>query len=396
MLQRTLVVWAKELRDTLRDRRTLAVMVLAPVLLMPVFTLLPQYLLGRQMRQGRAPSFAVHVQGAAHAPALIAYLEEAGAQIEEVTRVPESVVREDSGKVVLAIPAGFEAQVAAEQPAQVRIVTDNTSFGASVVAERLRGLLLSYGQRVAAERLAARGIDVTIITPLTVKQENVATEQQMGGSFLGMFIPLYLILFAFLGGMYAAIDMTAGEKERGTLEPLLTAPVGRGELVLGKVLAVFLTSFGAVALSLLSTYLAFRFVPRDLLGRQMSFALPLGQILWLMVAAMPLTLMLGGLEMIICIFARSFKEAQNYVTPLQLLLMVPALAVGFVPGLQIPAAAYALPVVAQIAIFRDILSGNPMNGTYLALSMASSSAYALLAIAVAVRTFERESVLFRT
>jgi sodium transport system permease protein len=128
----------------------------------------------------------------------------------------------------------------------------------------------------------------------------------------------------------------------------------------------------------------------------MSLALPFGRILSLMVAAMPLTLMLGGLEMIICIFARSFKEAQNYVTPLQLLLMLPALVVGFVPGLQMPAAAYVLPVVAQTAIFRDIVSGNPVNGSYLALSLASSAVYALAAVAVAVRTFERESVLFRT
>lgn len=396
MLRRTLTVWTKELRDTLRDRRTLAVMVLAPVLLMPVFMLVPQALLGRQMRQGQAPTFAIAVHGAAHGPQLVSFMEQAGATIEEVTGDPAAIVRDDSSKVVLVIPPDLEARMAAEQPVELRIVGDNTNLGASGVAERVLGLVLSFGQQVAAERLAARGLDATIIRPLEVQRENVATEQQMGGSFLGMFVPLYVILFAFLGGMYAAIDTTAGEKERGTLEPLLTAPIRRGELVTGKVLAVFVTSFGATVLSLLSTYLTFRFAPGDPFARGMSFVLSIQQVLWLMAVALPLTLLLSGLEMVICIFARSFKEAQNYVTPLQLLLMLPALAVGFISGLQVPAATYALPAVGQVLVCRDILSGNPLNGAHLALSLGSASAYALLAIAVAVRTFRSEGALFRT
>jgi sodium transport system permease protein len=396
MLQRTLTIWGKELRDTLRDRRTLAVMVLAPVLLMPLFTLLPLYLMGGQMRHGQTASFVVHVQGAAHGPQLIDFLRQAGAEVREVTGEPTATVLADRASIVLVIPPDFEARLAAERPTPIKVVADESNISSSIVSARLRELLGAFGQGVAAERLAARGLDAAIMTPITIESQNVATEQQMGGSFLGMFLPMFLVLFAFLGGMYAAIDVTAGEKERGTLEPLLTAPVGRAELVLGKLLAVFVASFAAVTLSLLSTFLAFQLAPADLFGPQMSFALPLDRILWLIVVALPLTLMLCGLEMIICIFARSFKEAQNYVTPLQLGLMLPAIVVGFVPAPGLPVWAYAVPALGQIVLFRDILAGGALDGGHLALSLASSILYALLAIAAAVRTFRREDVLFRT
>ena len=396
MLQRTLTVWAKELLDTLRDRRTLAVMILAPVLLMPVFTLLPQVLMGGQIKEGQAGSLVVDVHGVENGPQLVAFLRRSGAEIRVVTADPMALVREDGSRVIVAIPPDFSTQMAAEKPARVTIVLDDSQIKSSVVAGRLSELVAAFGREVAARRLTNRGMDPAILSPVEIERQNVATEQQMGGAFLGMFLPMFLVLFAFLGGMYTAIDVTAGEKERGTLEPLLAAPVGRGELVIGKLLTVFVTSYGAVILSLLSTYLTFQFAPGDLLGSRMSFALPLGKLLWLTVAALPLTLLLNGVEMIICIFARSFKEAQNYVTPVQLLLMIPALAVGFVPGLKAPRWAYAVPALGQLALFRDLLAGGPVDRARLALGLVSASLYAAVAIAIAVHTFRREDVLFRT
>ena len=396
MLQRTLTVWAKELLDTLRDRRTLAVMILAPVLLMPVFTLLPQHLMGGQIKEGQAGSLVVDVHGVENGPQLAAFLRRSGAEVRVVTADPTALVREDGSRVIVVIPPDFQAQMAAEKPARVSIILDDSQIKSSVVAGRLSELVAGFGREVAARRLTNRGMDPAILSPVEIERQNVATEQQMGGAFLGMFLPMFLVLFAFLGGMYTAIDVTAGEKERGTLEPLLAAPVGRGELVIGKLLTVFVTSYGAVILSLLSTYLTFQVAPGDLLGSRMSFALPLGKLLWLIVVALPLTLLLNGVEMIICIFARSFKEAQNYVTPVQLLLMIPALAVGFVPGLKTPRWAYAVPALGQLALFRDILAGGPVDRVCLALSLVSASLYAAVAIAAAVHTFRREDVLFRT
>ena len=391
-----LTIWGKELLDTLRDRRTLVVMILVPALMMPVFTLLPQYLMRGQIQGQETASLVIDVQGASHGPELVEFLRQAGAEIREVPGEPSDLVREDQARAVLVIPPGFQAQLEAERPAPLTIVQDDSDMMSSVAAGRVRDLVNQFAQRVAADRLARRGLDTDLLKPLDVGHVNVASQAQMGGVFLGMFVPMFLVLFAFLGGMYTAIDVTAGEKERGTLEPLLVAPVSRTALVLGKLLAVFVTSFGAVILSLLSTYIAFQLIPSDFFGRQMSFTLPLEKMLWLILAALPLTVLLNGVEIITCIFARSFKEAQNYITPLQLGLMLPALVVGFLPGFKAPAWSYLVPTLGQMAIFRDVLAGGPLDRGHLVASLVSASVCAVVAVAAAVRTFQRESVLFRT
>lgn len=396
MLRRILTIWGKELVDTLRDRRTLAMMILVPVLMMPVFTLLPQFMVRGQVKEQESGALVVHVQGAAHGPELIAHLRQGGIEVVEATGDPVTSIRGKSASLVLVIPPEFQAQLQAEKPAQVTLMTDESNFASGVGAGRVRELIGSFSTKLAGERLKSRGLDPALLTPVMVAHQNVATEQQMGGTFLGMFVPLFLVLFAFLGGMYTAIDVTAGEKERGTLEPLLVAPASRTELVIGKLLAVFVTSFGAVILSLASTYLAFQVVPSDLFGTEMSFALPLDKIIWLIVAALPLTLFLNAVEMAICIYARSFKEAQNYITPLQLMLMIPAFVIGFLPGFKSQGWYYIVPALGQMAIFRDILSGDPLNHTHLALTLISASVAAVVAAAVAVNTFKREHVLFRT
>jgi sodium transport system permease protein len=396
MIRRILTIWGKELLDTLRDRRTLAMMILVPVLMMPLFTLLPQYLLGGQIKQQSSGKLVIQVQGAANGPELINFLKKGGAEINEVPGDPEAFIRANKSQQLLIIPAGFSAQLAGEKPVQVSIMLDDSNMTSGVGASRLYELVSSFSQQVAAQRLTSRGLDPALLTPVVVNRQNVATEQQMGASFLSMFVPMFLVLFAFLGGMYTAIDVTAGEKERGTLEPLLVVPVSRAEIVLGKLLAVFVTSYAAVILSLFSTYVAFQLVPGDLMGSQMSFALPMSKIVWLMLAALPVTLFLNGLEMIICIYARSFKEAQNLITPLQLLLMVPSFFIGFMPGLRMPGWSYTLPALGQMALFRDILTEPALNMGNVALTMVSGLAAAVIVIVAAVYTFRRENVLFRS
>ncbi len=395
-MRRLLMIWGKELLDTLRDRRTLAVMTLVPVLLMPLLALLPQALIRGQIEEQQETALLVEVYGAANGPALVDYLRLAGAEVSEVTADPRALVREQKSSVVLVIPPSFASQIAAQRPAQVILVLNESNIRANLIASRVEDLVDRFAQGVAARWLVERGLNPVLLDPLQVVREDAASHQQMGGVFLGTFMPMFLILFAFLGGMYTAIDVTAGEKERGTLEPLLVAPVGRTEVVLGKLLAVFATSFGAVILALLSTYAAFQILPHEFFGRDMSSALPLSRILWLVVAALPFTLLLNGIEMSICLFARSFKEAQNYITPLQLLLMLPAFVVGLLPGFQAPGWAYAVPALAQMAIFRDILSGAALDYGHLGLSLATAGLGAALAIAGAVQVFRRESVLFRT
>jgi sodium transport system permease protein len=231
--------------------------------------------------------------------------------------------------------------------------------------------------------------------PFEVESVNVATEQEMSGAFLGMMLPMFIVLWALVGGMYTAIDVTAGEKERLTLEPLLTTPVGRAQLVLGKLMAVVTTSVVALALSVGSMLVAFALVPLgEAEGQALRLQLEPGTALLLVLAALPIVLMFSALEMAVCILARSFKEAQNYIVPLQFVVLIPAVAVMVLPDLSPPLAGYLIPIFSTLVVLRDLFTGRVEAVPFAAMA-GSAIVYAALAVLLALRQFGQERVLFR-
>jgi sodium transport system permease protein len=389
------VVWFKEMLDTLRDRRTLWAMILGPVLIMPIFVILPQKLLQGQMEtQGQEP-LRLAVSGADHAPGLMAYLEESGEVALVEVDDPAEAVRNEDAAVGLVVAEGFEAAVQEERPAEVQVLADESELTGGVQVGRLRELLASYSQAVVAERLAARGLDPTVIVPFAIESVNVATEQEMSGAFLGMMLPMFIVLWALVGGMYTAIDVTAGEKERLTLEPLLMTPVGRAQLVLGKLMAVVTTSVVALGLSVASMLVAFALVPLgEAEGQGLRLQVEPGTALLLVLAALPIVLMFSALEMAVCILARSFKEAQNYIVPLQFVVLIPAVAVMVLPDLAPPLVGYAIPIFSTLVVLRDLFVGRA-EAVPFAIMAGSALVYAALAVLLALRQFGRERVLFR-
>jgi sodium transport system permease protein len=304
-------------------------------------------------------------------------------------------VRNEDAAVGLIVAEGFEAAMREERPAEVQVLADESELTGGVQEGRLRELLASYAQAVVAERLAARGLDPTVITPFEVESVNIATEQEMSGAFLGMMLPMFIVLWALVGGMYTAIDVTAGEKERLTLEPLLTTPVGRAQLVLGKLMAVVTTSAVALALSVASMLVAFALVPLgEAEGQALRLQVAPGTALLLVLAALPIVLMFSALEMAVCILARSFKEAQNYIVPLQFVVLIPAVAVMVLPDLAPPLAGYAIPIFSTLVVLRDLFVGR-VDAVPFAVMAASALGYAALAVLLALRQFGRERVLFR-
>ncbi len=348
----TSVVWFKELVDTLRDRRTLWAMVLGPVLVMPLLILIPQYLVRQQMQAQETATLRVAVTGAAHAPG---------------------------------------------RPAGLAVLGDGTKLASTRQAARLEGLLQAYAQGIVAQRLAARGVDVTLLEPFSVDRRNLATPRQMGGAFLGMMLPLFVVLWALVGGMYTAIDVTAGEKERQTLDPLLTTPASRLQLLLGKLMAVITTSLSAMVLAVGSMLVAFVLAEPIFAdtGTEVAFRLSPVTALLVLVAAFPVVLMFAALELAVCLFARSFKEAQNYIVPLQFVVLIPAMAVIVAPDLTPPPAAFAAPVFGPLAVLRNLFLGTA-TGVQFGVMFGSSLVYAGLSLALAASLFRRERVLFRT
>lgn len=388
-----LLVWFKELLDTLRDRRTLAAMVLGPVLVMPVFVLLPQTLLQRQAQAQEQAAIRVVFVGAEHGPELVDTLLASG----EVERVegeePRVLLQEDGADVGLVIPAGFETSLAEGRTAAVQMLVDESDMF-SVQAERFRTLLSGYNQDVVQERLESLGVDPALLIPFTIDDVNIATAQQMGGSFLGMMLPMFIVLWALVGGMYTAIDVTAGEKERLTLEPLLTTPVRRTTLVLGKLLAVVTTSLVALILAVASMLIAFAIAP-PLSGANTGLGVDLATAALLLAASLPVVILFSALEMAVCLLARSFKEAQNYIVPMQFAVLVPAMAVMVLPDLSPSLPSFAIPVFSTLVILRDLFLGQVEPAAF-GLMVASSLVYASAAVGLAIWQFGREKVLFRT
>ncbi len=392
-----LVIWFKELLDNLRDRRTLYAMILAPMLVMPLLVVLPQKLLADQRKAQENAVVKVAVAGAEHAPALIESLR-ASRKVEVVEASnPAEAIRARQATIGLIIPEGFEASLAEGKIMEVAILSDQSKFMQSLQASRIEILIRSYSQTIVAQRLAARGVDVSVLTPFKIDAQNIASAQQMGGALLAMMLPMFIVLWGLVGGMYTAIDVTAGEKERLTLEPLLVSPTSRTQIVLGKLLAIISTSFVSLALSVFSMLIAFQIALPDFGagGGEMNFTVAPQTVLLILLAAFPVTLMFSALEIAICIFARSFKEGQNYIVPLQFVVIIPAMAIMFLPDLALPAATYAIPIFGAVVILRDLLL-DTARATEFGVMLGSSVVYAALCVALAVYLFRQERVLFRT
>jgi sodium transport system permease protein len=389
------VIWFKELLDTLRDRRTLWAMILGPVLIMPIFVLLPQKLIRSQIETQGREAVRLAVRGAENAPGLIAHLQASGEVQVIETNDPAQAVRDEQAAVGLILPPGFEAALQEERTAEVQVLADESELTGGVQSGRIYELLAEYGQSVVEQRLASRGLDPEIVVPFSTESVNVATPREMGGAFLGMMLPMFIVLWALVGGMYTAIDVTAGEKERLTLEPLLTAPVGRAQLVLGKLLAIMTTSLVALALSITSMLVAFALVPLgNGEGEALAMQVDFQTVVLLILAALPVVLMFSALEMAVCILARSFKEAQNYIVPLQFVVLIPAIGVMVLPDLAPPLAGYAIPIFSTLVVLRDLFLGK-FDAAAFAVMTGSALVYAALAVLLALRQFGRERVLFR-
>ena len=382
------VVFQKELRETLRDRRTLMMMVAVPVLLYPILMISAEQLTLMGMRQLEAEPSLIGVSGpdAGTAREYLDGLEDL--TVLEVTD-PVEAVRSDSVHAVVL----FAASPVTDSTRRVTIVYD----AADERSQRARGLLAralrDWGDTLVAGRLLERGLPSGFAQPLSVADSSVARAEELGGYALGRFLPMLLILMTLLGTFYPAIDLAAGEKERGTLETLLTAPVPARDIVAGKFLTVALIGIVAAALNLASMLLTFQtglFQLGD--AFDIDFALPLGAVAIIFVTLVPLAVLFGSLFLGVALRSRSFKEAQNALTPIYLAVIIPALLPVF-PGIDFTVALAAVPVAGVGLFFRELMAGSPAVVPSL-VAVATTLLWAWAALAFAAVSFGREQVLF--
>ncbi|MCI0340182.1 MAG: ABC transporter permease subunit [Planctomycetales bacterium] len=295
----------------------------------------------------------------------------------------------------VVLPPDFAELVAAEgEPPQVRLYYDSTFPLSQEASDRVRSALDAYAEGVVDARLSGRSLTRTLLKPVDVADRNLAPPSRQFQAAIGGFLPYTIILFAFLGGLYPAIDLGAGEKERFTLETLLLTPATRLEIGAGKFLVVFLASMVSAVLSLgaMAFTLTKGILPPEMLAA-IEVSLDARALALSLVAVAPVAATFAALLLAVSVYARSFKEAQTYAAPLQFLIIVPAI-VSLLPDVQPTPVLGTIPVLNVSLLMREILRGE-LPGTLVLVTALSSLALAAAALAFAARCFSREEVLFR-
>jgi len=278
---------------------------------------------------------------------------------------------------------------------ELTLLHDSTLRLSEEARRRVQTVLERVNERLVQARLRARDLDRDFLTPLRMRDGmDLATESQIALSYIGGILPYFVIAFAFLGGMYPAIDLGAGEKERNTLETLILSPSTRAEIAIGKFLVITTTALTAAVAGLASIAISVRYVAPPALLRNFDLNIEPATAVMIGLLAIPPAVAFAGLFLAISIYARSFKEAQNYMAPLQFVLILPALA-PMLPGLELNWKMALIPLVNVSMLSKDFLKGDTHWGYY-ALTLFSCGVLAAGCVAYAVRQFHREDVLFRS
>ncbi|HYB50837.1 MAG TPA: ABC transporter permease [Burkholderiaceae bacterium] len=384
----TLVVFLKECAESLRDRRVLLnALVLGPLLTPVLFLLLMHLVVGRELEKAEKP-LPVVVIGQKSAPNFVAALEQQGMLTLPEVPDPEAAVREQRVDLALRIAPRFADDFRAGRPAQVELIYDSSRQEVRGEVERIESMIETFSRRTGSLRLLARGIAPSVATPVVIAGRDQATPQARGALLLGM-LPYFLILTALIGGMWLAMDSTAGERERQSLEPLLVNPVGRASVLAGKMLATACFSMASLVLGLL----AFAVVGHLMPGNEAGLGLSIGAhfVMGALLVMTPLVLLIAIAQIWVASFARSFREAQTYLGLAQLVPLIPSvllMAAPMRPRLWMS----AVPLFGQQVTILRLLRGEAVSALGIFIGMGVTLAAAAAIFWGALRLYRSERV----
>lgn len=404
------IIFRKELIDILRDRRTLIAMVVVPVLLYPLLMLGTLQAAQFQVGKLREESVRIGVTD----PTVAVWLEE---QIRAITHPATSPSDgEDDhrsctfveckdlkaairmGAVHLAIQTKDQAVLAAEWEIHPTFIIyyDSAEIRSEMARSWIVRILEDRRAAIRSEKLAriVPEKDQQLLVPEPIDTENLATPEKVGGSLLGNVLPLILVLMTVTGAVYPAIDLTAGERERGTLETLMVAPAPVIDLIVGKFLVVAVMSLIAAMLNLGSIGLTLYFGDvRQLLSQGQAASIPFKVLPLILVAMIPFSVLFAAVLLAVASFARTFKEAQNYIMPVIMATLIPGTA-GALPGVELQGVMMVIPVANMVLLVRELLLGHFSNWPAMTIALGSTAFYACVAVIAAAKLFGQEAVLF--
>ncbi|QIL19470.1 ABC transporter permease [Thermomonas sp. HDW16] len=383
-----LQVTRKEWLDFFRDRRTFLLSLLVAPLLYPLIFLGLGKLTEMRTETQLEKNLTLPVVGMERAPNLVGFLRTYGIDAKPAPKDIEARVRAQQEDLALVIDDQFAEDWRTGKPAKVDVVTDTTRRNADVAVARVNKVLERYSQGVGALRLMVRGINPAIAAPLNVGTRDMATPEAKKSSFMAALLPLILTIFAFIGGAHLAMDTTAGERERQTLEPLLANPVSRAALVGGKMLSAVLLGLLSMLLILLSFKITATFASG--IGSQMDVSfMAMGKLL---LTLLPLVLIGTALITALAAGAKSMKEAQSHMMWLMMLPMLPLYALMAYPIKDTALWQYAVPFLSQNQLIQKITRGEGASMQQWGLYLLASFALAAVLWAVAVWRYKQEKL----
>jgi len=387
-----LTVFFKELLDNIRDRRTLAsALIMGPIFGPVMFAVIINLSIDRALDDAESV-MELPVIGQENAPNLMRFLESRNIDIvagpADAGGAAEAV-KSGLHDVVLVVPENFGEQLADTIPARVELYSDEANSQGEKEERRARRALRAYNQQLAGIRLSARGVNPLLLRPINIDEVDVSTPSGRSAMLLGMMS--YFFIFALLmGGMYLAIDTTAGERERGSLEPLLSLPVTRGQLILGKIMATCVFMAASLILSLLSFYVVLEFMPLEQLGMTPNFGLPVVAAAFFLL--LPFILLGASLMTLVASFTKSYKEAQTWLSVVLIAPTLPILVVSILtlrPKLEF----MFVPSLSQHLILVDMVKNEPLNGLHIAISVCSTLVFGAILTWICARLYQREGLL---
>jgi sodium transport system permease protein len=388
-------IFKKELKDTLRDKRTLMMMLVIPTLVFPIIM---------AVFMSVSASFT---EEAANKEVKIGYVgQKDNYVINHLDNLPESYgkkglyaytdsiqlkkdIHNDTLQMGIYIDVQFDKDMSNKRPAKVKVFYNATDLG---MEERAKAYLETIEDLALQERYLDMELDASQLRPIETDYNNVASGKEMIGKLAGGFLPYIFIAFGFLGCMYPAIDLFTGEKERGTIETLLTTPVARWQILFGKMGVVVLSGLVAASAALLGLFLSIEVL--DLVQNEELLDIIHGIlnptfILTLFLLLFPLTIFIAGIMIPIAVYAKSFKEAQSIITPLNIVIILPAM-VGFFPGIELNAVTACIPVVNVVLATKELIAGTLDYGL-LGLSFAVMMLIAVVAVFISYKRFDKET-----
>lgn len=388
-------IFKKELLDTLRDRRTLLMMLVIPILVFPVIMNVFVGISSSYQEEAATKELKIGVIGGEQN-----YIWNELKEIPEALGKKQLIEFKDTASLLTALRADsidlgmntgaqFAAELKSMKPATIEVYFNGTDVGRR---ERAEMYLMTIDEKVKDSRFKELGIERETVQPFNINYENIASSKEMIGKLAGGFLPYIFIAFGFIGCMYPAIDLFTGEKERGTIETLLTTPVARWQILTGKMGVVVLSGLTAATFSLLGLFISLEMF--NTIGNQEILDIIHGIlspqfIVMIYALLIPLTIFFAGVMIPIAVHAKTFKEAQSIITPMNIVMVLPAM-VGFFPGIELNAITACIPVVNVVLATKELIAGTLDIGL-LALSFAVMVGLATLAVIISYKRFDNES-----